>query len=456
MQSLPDKPLYLPSAGARGFSHSSGRYTSTSPNFRSVSGSAAGSCKPGVDSPAEAEEPMDEDVRPSVTTEEEIDGWLDEPLRAFLERFSEHPSADLAILHTRPMIAVLEQLGYVLEERLPPEEKLEQRDLSVFGYLQIADRLPSNNIIALDLDEFNQLIADVVRNQYGVFARSLRPRPITIEELRALAHIVVRDPTGVLRGPSELQQFKPPTSALSASSIFPEDFQAAEGFLKSFRSALLATTRQAATSAVSQQQTPVTPKPQVKPTSASVPQYAPLAPPQPQQTSSAVPSDQAESAEQPDDTELVEMSEQELGGTFGDTAGFDPLNLDVLHHLPPIQTPTIGSHPVIPKKPVPKPEVKKSVRRKSKEHHKKEKRARRVSPQEKSPEPTTTVSAPELGSTSRRGTSQRAAKVQAIVQMKTSVASSSKATAETYSEEELQAEEKQGRVSNSHRPQQRY
>jgi hypothetical protein len=106
---------------------------------------------------------MEEDLRPEMPTEAEIGPWLDEPLRNFVERFSERPAGDLALLHTRPMLATLEQLGYTLEERMPPVENLEQRDLSVFAYLQIADRLPSNNIIALDLDEFNRLVTEVVR-----------------------------------------------------------------------------------------------------------------------------------------------------------------------------------------------------------------------------------------------------------------------------------------------------
>ena len=244
------------------------------------------------------------------------------------------------------MIAVLEQLGYVLEERLPPEEKLEQRDLSVFGYLQIADRLPSNNIIALDLDEFNQLIADVVRNQYGVFARSLRPRPISFERTaRALAHIVVRDPTGVLRGPAEPEQYKPSTSALSAaSSIFPEGFQGCGRLLQELS---LGTSRIDETSSDKCCKSTTSPRDadtssQARPRRPylSMRHWRLLNLSRRLQRLQAI---KLEAAEQPDDSELVEMSEQELGGTFGDTTGFDPLNLDVLHHLPPIQTPTIGS-----------------------------------------------------------------------------------------------------------------
>ena len=236
----------------------------------------------------EEDEPMDEDTRPNIQSEEEVRAWLDEPLRAFLERFTEHPEGDLALLHTRPMMAILEQLGYLLEERMPPVENMEQRDLSVFGYLQIADRLPSGRVIALDLDEFNRLIAEMIRDQYGVYARSYRPRQISFERLRELASIVVRDPTGVLHGPAEPESQKPSTSALSASasatspsSMFPVNFKAAEGFLKSFRSALLASTAFPVLGAMQQTETPKTPVPQASKTSASAPQYAPLPQPQP-------------------------------------------------------------------------------------------------------------------------------------------------------------------------------
>ena len=442
-------PPYLPSSGSRGFSHSSGRYTSASPDFRSLSESATGSCKPGLQSTVETDELMEDDVRPRLPPEEEITGWLDEPLRTFLERFSDRPGGDLAVLHTRPMIAVLEQLGYILEERMPPEERLEQRDLSVFGYLQIAERLPSNNIIALDLDEFNRLIDEVVRTQYSIFARSYRSRPISLERLRELAHVIVRDPMGVLRGPAEPERHKPPTSALSASassSGLPEGFKAAEGFLESFRSALLASTGRSPRSVVKQPEAPTTSVIQAKQTSASVPQYAPLPPP------TAPPSSSAASGEaRPEvDSEVIEMSETELAGDFSDTAGFDASNLDVLHQLPPIATPTIGSRALAPKKPTPEPEKKKSSRRdRGSVHHKKEKRARRTSPPETSSGPSATVSAPELSAMSKRGTAPRAAKVQAMVQMHTAIAGSSKETAETFSEEELNAEDKEESASVS-------
>ena len=137
----------------------------------------------------------------------------------------------------------------------------------------------------------------------------------------------------------------------------------------------------------------------------------------------------------PDDLEMLGMSDPNLG----DVSGFDPSNYDLLQQLPAIGTPTIGVSALAPKKKVPEPAKKTS--RRDREHHKKEKRARKASPQESSPGPSVTVSAPELSSTSARGTPQRAAKVQAIVQMKTALAGPSKAAAETFSEEEMLAEE---------------
>ena len=431
-----------PKTSSRGFSYSSG--CASSP-FQSLSESATGTCKPRLQSTVEIDEPMEEEMRPSLPPVEEISGWLDEPLRAFLERFSDHPASDLSVLHTRTMIAVLEQLGYILEERMPPEERLEQRDLSVFGYLQIAERLPSNNIIALDLDEFNQLIDEVVRTQFSMFARSFRSRPISLERLRELAHIIVRDPTGVLRGPAEPERFKQPTSAASASasasSNLPENFKAAEGFFKSFHSALLATTSRPSRTIVKQQEEPTTPVPRAKQTSVPQPQYAPL-PPRPVLLPSSTVSGETQTEERQNEPEVIEMSESEIGADFSDTAGFNAANLDVLHHLPPIATPTISSRVLAPKKKTPEPE-KSSRRAKSGVHHKKEKRQRRKSPPETSPGPTATVSAPELSARSVPGSAPRAAKVQAIVQMHTSIASISKDAAETFSEEELNAKDKE-------------
>ena len=89
----------------------------------------------------------------------------------------------------------------------------------------------------------------MIRDQYGVYARIYRRRQISFDFVRELASIVVRVPTGVLHGPAEPEPPKPSTSALSASasaispsSMFPVNYKAAEGFLKSFHTALLAST----------------------------------------------------------------------------------------------------------------------------------------------------------------------------------------------------------------------
>ena len=90
------------------------------------------------------------------------------------------------------------KLGFTLEENLPPVEHPGLNDLSLFAYLQITEPLPSNNIIVLNLEEFNDLVSKVVYKQLGAFKKFFRPQPISVEELLNTAHMVVHDPTGLL------------------------------------------------------------------------------------------------------------------------------------------------------------------------------------------------------------------------------------------------------------------
>ena len=68
---------------------------------------------------------MDEDTRPIIQSEDDVRASFDEPLCALLKPFSDYHEGDIALLHTKPMMATLEQLGYLLEERTPPLENIE-------------------------------------------------------------------------------------------------------------------------------------------------------------------------------------------------------------------------------------------------------------------------------------------------------------------------------------------
>lgn len=52
---------------------------------------------------------------------------------------------------------MLARLAYILEVNLPPIDRPNLNDLSVYGYLQITEPVPSSNILVLNLDEFNAI-----------------------------------------------------------------------------------------------------------------------------------------------------------------------------------------------------------------------------------------------------------------------------------------------------------
>lgn len=56
---------------------------------------------------------------------------------------------------TQFIIAFVEMVDVILEDRIQQEKMLETQDISILEYLQIAEQRILNNIIALNFDEFN-------------------------------------------------------------------------------------------------------------------------------------------------------------------------------------------------------------------------------------------------------------------------------------------------------------
>ena len=87
---------------------------------------------------------------------------LNEPLQTFLNHFTDYSTPDINLLHLRAITSVFSKLGYTLEKYLPPVERPRLYDLSLFAYVDITKPLPSNNIIVLNLEEFNDLASKVL------------------------------------------------------------------------------------------------------------------------------------------------------------------------------------------------------------------------------------------------------------------------------------------------------
>ncbi len=140
------------------------------------------------------------------------------------------------------------KLGYTLEENLPPIEPPGLSDILLFAYLQITEPLPSNNIIVLNLEEFNDLLNKVVYQQPGAFKRFFRPQPISVEKLRNAAHMVMRDPTGLL------SQKEQTSASATSSSLFPlTSMPGQEALMTAFQAAFLAMRSVVPTAPASQQ-----------------------------------------------------------------------------------------------------------------------------------------------------------------------------------------------------------
>ena len=100
---------------------------------------------------------------------------LNEPIQIFSNRFTDYLTPAINLLHLRTITAVVLKLGYTLEENLQPVERQGLSDILLFAYLQIKEPLPSNNIIVLNLEEFNNLESKVVYQQLGALKIIFRP-----------------------------------------------------------------------------------------------------------------------------------------------------------------------------------------------------------------------------------------------------------------------------------------
>ena len=87
------------------------------------------------------------------------------------------------LLYTRALHAALEEISYLLKERLPTAERPGQHDLSTASYIQIAAEIPPDRIIVLNLEKFQRLVSATLTDFYLMFARYVAPRNITVERL---------------------------------------------------------------------------------------------------------------------------------------------------------------------------------------------------------------------------------------------------------------------------------
>ena len=138
---------------------------------------------------------------------------LDLPTNEFLDRFVLPAENSSIVIDTRALLNKLDQLGYVLNENLPPQDRPDLQDMSLIAYLQVTQGV-SDRIAVLDLAEFNQLLMDSMQKRYPWFHQAIQGQiGITADELLERAHRIVRDPAGVLRrtpvetGPPQLTQF---------------------------------------------------------------------------------------------------------------------------------------------------------------------------------------------------------------------------------------------------------
>ena len=211
----------------------------TSHAFHSLAteGSTSGAIREAPAPPASTPAPYEEQL-----TEAEMREMLNEPLGKFLDRFSEHPTEDVRILHNRELTSTLAQLGYEPDVNLPPVDRPNLNDLSVFGYLQITEPVPSNNIIVLTIEEFNALINKIAFERHGALRRWFEPRHIGVEELRVASNLVVRDPRGLLSGSAVAgpAALLPPTTTTHGSTLPSE-----ESLTRVFRAMMKAATEAA-------------------------------------------------------------------------------------------------------------------------------------------------------------------------------------------------------------------
>ena len=92
----------------------------------------------------------------------------------------------------------LRRLGFFLDKQLPDPKQMARCDLSTVVWLQIPEEV-GDRLRVLNLDEFNNLVARVLAEQYGSLTRVLQLKCISAEKLKEVAHIIVRNHTGVFR-----------------------------------------------------------------------------------------------------------------------------------------------------------------------------------------------------------------------------------------------------------------
>ena len=140
------------------------------------------------------------------------------------------------------------KLGYNLEQNLPPIERPGLSDISLFAYLLITEPLQSNNIIVLNLEEFNDLVSKVVYQKLGAFKNFFPPQTISVEKLRNAAHVVVRNPTKLLSQKEQTTAFATSSSLFSTTSMPGQ-----EALMTAFQTAFFAMRSVVKTAPVSQQ-----------------------------------------------------------------------------------------------------------------------------------------------------------------------------------------------------------
>ena len=156
--------------------------------------SAASSHKPGSFTPSE----LGDDVSP--IDHEEITRLMNGTLRDFLVQHTYPGGAvrDMEFIRMRGVERDLRRLGFFLDEQLPDPKQTARCDLSTLVWLQIAEEV-GDRLIVLNLDEFNNLVARVLAKQYGSLSSVLQLKHISADKLKEVAHMIVRDPTGVFR-----------------------------------------------------------------------------------------------------------------------------------------------------------------------------------------------------------------------------------------------------------------
>ena len=122
---------------------------------------------------------------------------------------------DAEFLRMRGVERDLRRLGFFLDEQLPDPRQMARCDLSTVVWLQIAEEV-GDRLIVLNLDEFNNLVTRVLAEQYGSLSRVLQLKRISAEKLKEVAHVIVRDPTGVFR---PMVQQHAPSVSLQTTSI---------------------------------------------------------------------------------------------------------------------------------------------------------------------------------------------------------------------------------------------